>query len=194
MNILSHVHGWTKKWMKNITRWTQYVHNQQLCVNPNSTCSQLRGMCQLKHHMFISKRYVPIRNWNNMKSHILYTISTYFLLEFNISSLLCIGAFLLLKKTNYVLSSFPPKLRSSIFSTITIRLQFLNIYFRMAKKTFTTMATPNTLETMIEYTLISSILDRIWKVIKTPLEYPRDPTLLDPFKQLLEIKTWGTKW
>jgi hypothetical protein len=26
------------------------------------------------------------------------------------------------------------------------------------------------------------------------LEYPRDPTLLDPFKNLLEIKTWGTEW
>jgi hypothetical protein len=31
-------------------------------------------------------------------------------------------------------------------------------------------------------------------MIKTPLEYPRDPTLLDPLKQLLEIKTWGLKW
>ncbi len=27
-----------------------------------------------------------------------------------------------------------------------------------------------------------------------PLEYPRDPTLLDPLENLLEIKTWGTKW
>jgi hypothetical protein len=52
----------------------------------------------------------------------------------------------------------------------------------MAKKTFTTMATPKTLETMIEYTLISNILDKICKMIKTPLEYPRDPTLLDPLK------------
>jgi hypothetical protein len=40
--------------------------------------------------------------------------------------------------------------------------------------------TPNTLEIMIEYTLISSILDRICKMIKTPLQYLRDPTLLDP--------------
>jgi len=52
----------------------------------------------------------------------------------------------------------------------------------MAKKTFTAMATPNTLKTMIEHTLISSILYRISKMIKTPLEYPRDPTLLDPLK------------
>ncbi len=51
------------------------------------------------------------------------------------------------------------------------------------------------METMIRYTLISSILDGICKMIKTPLEFSRDPTLLDPgLKQLLEIKTWGTKW
>ncbi len=56
------------------------------------------------------------------------------------------------------------------------------------------MVTLNTLETMIEYTLISSILDRICEMIKTPLEYPRDPTLLNPFKKLLEIRTWGLEW
>ncbi len=55
------------------------------------------------------------------------------------------------------------------------------------------MVTPNILETMIEYTLISSILNRICKMTTKPLEYPRDPTLLKPFKNLLEIKTWGTK-
>ncbi len=63
----------------------------------------------------------------------------------------------------------------------------------MATKTFTTMATPNTLENMIEYTLISSTLNKICKMIKSPLEYPRDLTLLNPFKQLLKIKTRGTK-
>jgi hypothetical protein len=31
-------------------------------------------------------------------------------------------------------------------------------------------------------------------MIKKLLEYPRDNTQLDPFKHLLEIKTWGTKW
>jgi hypothetical protein len=56
------------------------------------------------------------------------------------------------------------------------------------------MVTPNTLETMIEYILFSNIVDRICEMIKTPLKDPRDPTLLDPFKQLLEIKTWGSKW
>jgi hypothetical protein len=41
----------------------------------------------------------------------------------------------------------------------------------MAKKKFTTVVIPNTLETMIEYILISSILDRICKMRKMPLEY-----------------------
>jgi hypothetical protein len=47
---------------------------------------------------------------------------------------------------------------------------------------------------MIEYTLISSILDKICEMTTKSLEYPRDPTLLNPFKNLLKIKTWGTKW
>jgi hypothetical protein len=46
----------------------------------------------------------------------------------------------------------------------------------MAKGKFTGMVTPNTLETMIEYTLISSILDRICKMTTKALEYPIDPT------------------
>jgi hypothetical protein len=61
-------------------------------------------------------------------------------------------------------------------------LQFLNIYFTMAKRKFTTMVIPNTLETMIEYTLISSILNKICEMIKIALEYPRDPTLLNRLK------------
>jgi hypothetical protein len=52
----------------------------------------------------------------------------------------------------------------------------------MAKRKFTAMVTQNTLETMIEYTFFSNILDRICKMIKTPLEYPRNPTLLKPLK------------
>jgi hypothetical protein len=27
-----------------------------------------------------------------------------------------------------------------------------------------------------------------------PLEYSRDPTFLNPLKNLLQIRTWGTKW
>ncbi len=48
------------------------------------------------------------------------------------------------------------------------------------------MVTPNTLETMIEYTLLSNILDRICEMTTKPSEYPRDPTLLEPLKNLLE--------
>jgi len=86
---------WRIKWMKNKNRWTKLVKNKKLFVNPNSTFSQLKGMCQLKHHLFISKRYVPIRNWDNMRSHIIY--STYFLLQIKFSNLLCLGIFLLLE-------------------------------------------------------------------------------------------------
>jgi hypothetical protein len=63
----------------------------------------------------------------------------------------------------------------------------------MAKQKFRKMVTPNTLETMIKYTLISRILNRICEMTIKPLEYPRNPTLLDPLKNLLKIKTWGTK-
>jgi hypothetical protein len=56
------------------------------------------------------------------------------------------------------------------------------------------MVTPNTLNTIIEYTLISSILDKICEMTTKPLEYPKDPTLLNPRKNLLEIRTWGISW
>jgi hypothetical protein len=66
------------KWMKNWNGWTQHVDNQKLCANVNSTSSQPRGLYQPKHYLFISKRYVPIWNWNNMRPHILNTISPWF--------------------------------------------------------------------------------------------------------------------
>jgi hypothetical protein len=61
----------------------------------------------------------------------------------------------------------------------------------MAKQKFRGIVTLNTLETMIGYTLILGIFDRICKMTTKPLEYLRDLTLLDPFKNLLEIRTWG---
>jgi hypothetical protein len=51
----------------------------------------------------------------------------------------------------------------------------------MAKRKLLPTIAPNTLETMIEYTLISSILDRFYEMTKKSLEYPRDDTRLDPF-------------
>jgi hypothetical protein len=47
---------------------------------------------------------------------------------------------------------------------------------------------------MIEYTLISSIPNRICEMTTKPLEYPKDPTQLNPLKNLLKTKTWGIEW
>ncbi len=52
--------------------------------------------------------------------------------------------------------------------------------FTMGRRKLTLNVTPNTLESMIEYTLISSILDKICEIPKKTLEYPRDDTRLDP--------------
>ncbi len=51
----------------------------------------------------------------------------------------------------------------------------------MGRRKLTLNVTPNTLELMIEYTLISSILNKICEIPKKTLEYPRDDTRLDPF-------------
>jgi hypothetical protein len=47
---------------------TLLIHNWKLHVNK-------------KHHFFISKRYVPIKNWDTMRLHILYTIQFVFYLN-----------------------------------------------------------------------------------------------------------------
>jgi hypothetical protein len=44
----------------------------------------------------------------------------------------------------------------------------------VAKGKLPPIFTPNALESMIEYTLISSILDRICEITTRPWEYPRD--------------------
>jgi len=64
----------------------------------------------------------------------------------------------------------------------------------MEKRKSTPNVTPNTLESMIEYTLMSSLLNKIYEMTKKPLEYPRDDTKLQPLQHLLEIRTWGIKW
>ncbi len=50
----------------------------------------------------------------------------------------------------------------------------------MAKFFLSPTVRQSTLETMIEYMLISSILDRICEMTKKLLEYPKDDTRLDP--------------
>jgi hypothetical protein len=64
----------------------------------------------------------------------------------------------------------------------------------MAKGKLPPIFTLNTLESMIEYTLILGILDKIREMTTKPWEYPRDGTQLLPFQHLLKIRTWGTKW
>jgi hypothetical protein len=54
--------------------------------------------------------------------------------------------------------------------------------------------TPNTLESMIEYTIFSSILNKICEMTTKPWEYLKNDTRLLPLQHLLEIRTWGTKW
>jgi hypothetical protein len=46
----------------------------------------------------------------------------------------------------------------------------------MARGKLPPIFTPNTLESTIEYTLISSILDRICEMTTKPWEYPRSDT------------------
>jgi hypothetical protein len=50
----------------------------------------------------------------------------------------------------------------------------------MGRRKLTLNVTPNTLELMIECTLILSILDKICEMTKIPLEYPKDDTKLNP--------------
>jgi len=73
-------------------------------------------------------------------------------------------------------------------------LAIVKPFYYNDKKKLSPTITPNTLETMIEYMLISNILDRICEMTKKTLEYPRNDTKLDPFRHFLKIRTWGTKW
>ncbi len=52
----------------------------------------------------------------------------------------------------------------------------------MAKRKLAPIIKRNTLESMIEYTLITSILERICEMTKKLLEYLRDNTMLDPYE------------
>jgi len=64
----------------------------------------------------------------------------------------------------------------------------------MAKGKLSPIFTPNTLESMIKYTLISSIFERICEMTTKPWECQRDDNQLLPFQHLLKIKTRGKKW
>jgi hypothetical protein len=64
----------------------------------------------------------------------------------------------------------------------------------MARGKFSPIFTPKTLESMIEYTVISSIFERICEMTTKPWECQRYDNKLFPFQHLLKIKTWGEKW
>ncbi len=134
-NILPHAQGWIIKMDKNINGWKIKIDQQNLFTTKSYVSIQIlpihnQDVCvNRKHHLFISKRYVPIMNWDIMRPHIFYTISTCFLFEFSLLNLLSLGAFLLLEKSNCIISPFPLELFSSIFYITTTYLQFLNIYF-----------------------------------------------------------------
>ncbi len=100
---------------------------------------------------------------------------------------------------------FQPLVFNTILVTYIIKLHFFPIllicsiyttrlYFTMARRKLPPIFTPNMLESMIEYTLISSILDEICEMTSKPCKCPRDDTWLLPLQHLLEIGTWGTKW
>jgi hypothetical protein len=46
---------------------------------------------------------------------------------------------------------------------------------------------------MIEYTLVSSILDKICEMIKNPLEYPKNDTQLVPSRAFARNQNMGNK-
>jgi hypothetical protein len=54
----------------------------------------------------------------------------------------------------------------------------------MAKRKLAPIIKGNTLESTIEYTLITSILKRICEMTKKMLEYLRDNTMLDPMSPI----------
>jgi hypothetical protein len=54
------------------------------------------------------------------------------------------------------------------------------LFYNGKEKIDTKCHKPNTLETMIEYTLILVILNRICEMTKNSLEHPKDDTKLNP--------------
>ncbi len=70
----------------------------------------------------------------------------------------------------------------------------VSLYFIMATGKVSPIFTPNSLESMIEYTLILSILERICEMTIKPWECQRYDSQLLPLQHLLEIRTWRKEW
>jgi hypothetical protein len=69
------------------------------------------------------------------------------------------------------------------------------LYYNGKKKIVTNCHTKHLVS---EYTLITTILNRICemtkKLLEKLLEYLKDDITLDSLRHLLQIRTWGTKW
>ncbi len=149
----------------------------------NTTYLEPIVMCQCKLYLFTTKRFVSTEtlhghlqeicsHWElkQYEAHSQYHFTLFFIwIQF-------IKPFMyniILTTWRRKLHSFPhfhPNLLAPSFFIATIHLQLLHIYFTMEKQKCIEMVTPNTLETMIEYTLISKILDRICKMTIKHLE------------------------
>ncbi len=127
------------------------------------------NMCQSKHWLFTAKRHVLIRRKNNMKQP----------MELHIANISEQFFFKLFCSLYQLLAS------NTIFATCKIKLHFFpillifpiyitSLYFTMGKGKFSPIFTPSTLESMIEYTLISSIFERIREMTTKPWECQRD--------------------
>ncbi len=182
-----------KNWMKNSNGWTQHVHNQELCANvnynlfttkgfvsKNITCSSPRGMFPLGIETIWSHTF-------SIPFHIFYVW---------IQTIKSLTSKIIFATWRRKLFSFP-HLHPNLLALVFLRLPSTcdcYTFFNNGKTQICRNGHTKHFKTMIEYTLISSKLDRICKMTTKPLEYPRDPTLLDPLKNLLEIRIWGTKW
>jgi hypothetical protein len=116
---------------------------------------------------------VPIKNKDNMKQpmtlHIAYTNSNYFLFC-SLSQPLAFNTIL----TN-------GKIKLHFFAILLNYLTYTtSFYFTMARRKLPPIFTPNTLESMIEYTLIPNILNRICEMTTKPWECQRNDTWLFP--------------
>ncbi len=98
--------------------------------------------------------------------HIAYTSSSYFFIFVRSFNLFCLTPFLLLVESNFIF----------LLILLICLIYTTSLYFTMARGKLPPIFTPNTLESMIEYTLISSMLDRICEMTTKPWEYPRNDT------------------
>jgi hypothetical protein len=144
--------------------------HQKVCVNLYITHSPQKGMCAL------GIETIPSSHWY-FTLFIPFQAICYFHSQFQPFTSSTIMATSTIKlqfppsTTNlpdlYLnLHSLPPLLPRCILSTSKTCLQTWNLYFTMGRRKLTPTIKPNILKSMIEYTLISSILHRIYEMKK----------------------------